>query len=135
MEQFGKGLVLEPFYASIILGARAVVLGGTEALRAEVLPGVIDGSRQLAFAYANLAPPNYEESMATWEYSTRYARDKTDLEGVYLSMAQISIDTERFDAAREQIALSSLPTFRGQRVFLLQLIERAEAESRQKGGG
>jgi hypothetical protein len=52
MEQFGKGLVLEPFFASVVLGARAVVLGGSEALQNEVLPGVIDGSRQLAFAYA-----------------------------------------------------------------------------------
>lgn len=90
---------------------------------------------ELAFAYAHLAPPNYEESMATWEHSTRYARDETDLEGVYLSMAKISIDTERFDAARKQIALSSLPTFRGQRSYLLKLIKRAETEIRQKSGG
>ncbi len=52
MEQFGKGLVLEPFFASIVLGARALCLGGSEALRAELMPGVIDGSRQLALAYA-----------------------------------------------------------------------------------
>ncbi len=52
MEQFGKGLVLEPFYASIVLGARAVVLGGDDTLKNETLPGVMDGTRQLAFAYA-----------------------------------------------------------------------------------
>ena len=52
MEQFGKGLVLEPFFASIILGARALSLGASEALRGELMPGVIDGSRQLAFGYA-----------------------------------------------------------------------------------
>ena len=52
MEQFGKGLVLEPLFASVVLGARAIVLGGNEKLQAEVLPGVVDGSRQLAFAYA-----------------------------------------------------------------------------------
>ncbi len=52
MEQFGKGLVLEPFFASIVLGARALGLGGSEALRAELMPGIIDGSRQLALAYA-----------------------------------------------------------------------------------
>ncbi|MEM9620976.1 MAG: acyl-CoA dehydrogenase family protein [Pseudomonadota bacterium] len=52
MEQFGKGLVVEPFFASIVLGARAVSLGGSAELKAEVLPGVIDGSRQLACAYA-----------------------------------------------------------------------------------
>jgi alkylation response protein AidB-like acyl-CoA dehydrogenase len=52
MEQFGKGLVLEPFFASIVLGSRAVALGGDDSLRSEVLPGVMDGSRQLACAYA-----------------------------------------------------------------------------------
>jgi len=52
MEQFGKGLVAEPFFASIVLGAKAVTLGGSTALKEEILPGVIDGSRQLAFGYA-----------------------------------------------------------------------------------
>jgi alkylation response protein AidB-like acyl-CoA dehydrogenase len=51
MEQFGKGLVLEPFLASVIMGGGAVKRGSA-ALRAEILPGVIDGSRQLALAYA-----------------------------------------------------------------------------------
>ncbi|MDK1023839.1 MAG: acyl-CoA dehydrogenase family protein [Gammaproteobacteria bacterium] len=52
MEQFGKGLVLEPFLASIVMGGGALKRGGSESLKSEMLPGVIDGSRQLAFAYA-----------------------------------------------------------------------------------
>lgn len=52
MEQFGKGLVLEPFFASVVLGARAIVLAGSEAQRTTLLPGVVDGSRQLAVGYA-----------------------------------------------------------------------------------
>jgi alkylation response protein AidB-like acyl-CoA dehydrogenase len=52
MEQFGKGLVLEPYLASIVMGGGALKRGGSEDLKAEILPGVIDGSRQLAFAYA-----------------------------------------------------------------------------------
>ena len=52
MEQFGKGLVTEPFFASIVLGARAVELGGTDALRKAILPKVMDGSCQLTLAYA-----------------------------------------------------------------------------------
>ena len=52
MEQFGRGLVLEPYLASIVLGGGAVKRGASEALRGEILPGVIDGSRQLALAYA-----------------------------------------------------------------------------------
>lgn len=52
MEQFGKGLVLEPFVASTVLGTRAVVLGASQQLQAQLLPGLLDGSRQLALAYA-----------------------------------------------------------------------------------
>ena len=52
MEAFGKGLVLEPVYASVILATRAVVIAGSQALKAEILPGVVAGERQLAFAYA-----------------------------------------------------------------------------------
>ena len=52
MEQFGRGLVLEPYLASVVMGGGAVKIGGSEALKQEILPGVIDGTRQLAFAYA-----------------------------------------------------------------------------------
>jgi len=52
MEQFGRGLVLEPYLASIVLGGGAIRRGASQQLAAEVLPGVIDGSRQLALAYA-----------------------------------------------------------------------------------
>jgi alkylation response protein AidB-like acyl-CoA dehydrogenase len=52
MEQFGRGLVLEPYLASIVLGGGTVRRGASEALAAEILPGVIDGSRQLALACA-----------------------------------------------------------------------------------
>jgi alkylation response protein AidB-like acyl-CoA dehydrogenase len=52
MEQFGKGLVLEPYLASIVMGGGALKRGASDALKAQVLPGVIDGSRQLALAYA-----------------------------------------------------------------------------------
>jgi alkylation response protein AidB-like acyl-CoA dehydrogenase len=52
MEQFGRGLVLEPYLASIVLGGGAVRRSASEALRNWILPGVIDGSRQLTLAYA-----------------------------------------------------------------------------------
>ena len=52
MEAFGKGLVLEPFFASTVLGAKAIADGGNEALKTEMLPGVVEGSRQLTLAYA-----------------------------------------------------------------------------------
>jgi alkylation response protein AidB-like acyl-CoA dehydrogenase len=51
MEQFGAGLVLEPFLASIVLGGAALRLGADDAIKQQWLGGVIDGSRQLAFAH------------------------------------------------------------------------------------
>jgi alkylation response protein AidB-like acyl-CoA dehydrogenase len=52
MEQFGKGLVLEPYLASIVMGGGALRRAASPALKTEMVPGLIDGSRQLAFAYA-----------------------------------------------------------------------------------
>ena len=50
MEQFGKGLVLEPFLASVVLGGGVVKRAGS-AEQKEILGSVIDGSKQLALAY------------------------------------------------------------------------------------
>lgn len=50
MEQFGKGLVLEPYLASIILGAGVVKRAGSDE-QVKQLESVIDGSKQLALAY------------------------------------------------------------------------------------
>jgi len=52
MEQMGKGLVLEPFLASVVLGGGVVKRVGSAEQKAALLPGVIDGSRQLTLAYA-----------------------------------------------------------------------------------
>ncbi|MGA1371171.1 MAG: acyl-CoA dehydrogenase family protein [Pseudomonadales bacterium] len=53
LEQFGRGLVLEPYLASIVMGGGVMRHANAEQ-KAEFLPGVIDGSRQLALAYAEL---------------------------------------------------------------------------------
>ncbi len=49
MEAFGEALVVEPYLATL-LGARLVARGGSDALRAAVLPAVAAGSIKLAFA-------------------------------------------------------------------------------------
>ena len=51
-EQFGKGLVVEPFLATVVLAGGALRLGGNKAQRAAWLPGIADGSVQAALAYA-----------------------------------------------------------------------------------
>ena len=52
MEAFGQGLVLEPFFASAILGTRAIVSGGSAGLQSKLLPDMVSGSCQLGLAYA-----------------------------------------------------------------------------------
>jgi pimeloyl-CoA dehydrogenase small subunit len=51
MEAFGRGLVLEPFFATIVLGGGFLRLGGSEAQRAELIPRIAEGKLLLAFAH------------------------------------------------------------------------------------
>jgi alkylation response protein AidB-like acyl-CoA dehydrogenase len=52
MEEFGKGMVLEPYFASIVLGAGAMRRGASDDMKETMFEGIIDGSKQLALAYA-----------------------------------------------------------------------------------
>ncbi len=51
-EQFGKGLVVEPFLATVVLAGGALRIAGSQAQKERYLTGVIDGSLQGALAYA-----------------------------------------------------------------------------------
>jgi len=64
MEAFGRGLVLEPFLATVILGADLIAGGGGEAQKSALLPGVGEGSLLLALAYAE---PRSRFDLATVE--------------------------------------------------------------------
>lgn len=52
MEALGRVLALEPYFPTVVLGGGFLRLGGSAAQKAEYIPGVIDGSRKLAFAQA-----------------------------------------------------------------------------------
>ncbi len=51
MEAFGRGLVVEPWLATVVLGAGLVRRAGEAAQRTAILPAVADGSLTLAFAH------------------------------------------------------------------------------------
>jgi alkylation response protein AidB-like acyl-CoA dehydrogenase len=51
MEQLGKGLVLEPYLATVLLFGGLLQKGGSAQLQAEYIPKIIDGSCLGAFAY------------------------------------------------------------------------------------
>ncbi|MCP5130162.1 MAG: acyl-CoA dehydrogenase family protein [Pseudomonadales bacterium] len=51
MEQLGKGLVLEPYLATVLLFGGLLQKGGSAELQANYIPKIIDGSCLGAFAY------------------------------------------------------------------------------------
>jgi len=52
MEAFGRGLTLEPYFATVVMGGGLVSTAGSEAQRTEILPGVAEGRMLLAFAHS-----------------------------------------------------------------------------------
>ncbi|TNE38230.1 MAG: pimeloyl-CoA dehydrogenase small subunit [Alphaproteobacteria bacterium] len=52
MECMGRGLVLEPFLATVILGGGLVTEAGSADQIEAIIPAVIEGNMKLAFAYA-----------------------------------------------------------------------------------
>ncbi len=51
LEQFGKGLVVEPFVPTVVLAGGVLRIAGSAEQKARYLAGVIDGSLQAALAY------------------------------------------------------------------------------------
>ncbi|MXO94815.1 pimeloyl-CoA dehydrogenase small subunit [Erythrobacter aquimaris] len=52
MEEFGKGLVVEPFLPTVVCAGGFLKHAGTDAQKEEHIGGIVDGSRVYAFAYA-----------------------------------------------------------------------------------
>lgn len=65
MEEFGKGLILEPFYATVVLAGTALKLGGTSAQKEKIIPKIIEGSVKATLAYAELQARHNLADVAT----------------------------------------------------------------------
>lgn len=55
MQELGRALSLEPFLASVVLGATALRLAGDDDMQARLLPGVASGEVRLAWAHDEAA--------------------------------------------------------------------------------
>ena len=64
MEQFGRGLVTSPFVPTIVVGATALRLAGSERQKSEILPGIAEGRTRLALAYLEV-PGQLDPSIVT----------------------------------------------------------------------
>ncbi len=51
MEALGRGLALEPYLATVVLGGSAVRLGGSAQMKGRVIPGIVEGTSRLALAF------------------------------------------------------------------------------------
>ncbi|MEY2759577.1 MAG: hypothetical protein RIR33_3355 [Pseudomonadota bacterium] len=51
-EEFGKGLVIEPYLQTVVIGGNFFRHGGTDAQREEHIAGIIGGETRFAFAYS-----------------------------------------------------------------------------------
>ncbi len=132
MECLGRGLVVEPYLAAVVLGAGAVAEAGSDAQKNGILPGVAEGTTLLAFAHVepkarfNLnhvetraakdgagyaltgakAVVHNAESADTLIVSARTSGSVTDADGVTLFL---------IDRAAAGVTLRSYPTIDGLR--------------------
>jgi alkylation response protein AidB-like acyl-CoA dehydrogenase len=78
MEEFGKGLVVEPFVPTVVCAGGFLKHAGTDAQREEHLSAIIDGSRIFAFAYAE---PRGRFNYADLETTAKKSGDSYVLNG------------------------------------------------------
>ena len=52
MEQIGRSLVLEPYFATVVLGGGLIAAGGSEALQGKIIPSIAAGDLSVSFAHA-----------------------------------------------------------------------------------
>ncbi len=52
MESFGTGLVVEPFFPTVVLGGNFLTKGASDEMKTELLPKLAEGEMMMAFAYA-----------------------------------------------------------------------------------
>jgi alkylation response protein AidB-like acyl-CoA dehydrogenase len=50
LEEMGRAVTPAPFFSAVVLGAHAVMLGGTDAQKMALLPGIAAGERRLSLA-------------------------------------------------------------------------------------
>ena len=80
MEQIGRALALEPYLATVVLGGGLLRLGGSEAMRAELIPQIASGDLMLAFAHA--------ERQSRYDLADIAARARRDGAGFVIDAAK-----------------------------------------------
>ena len=82
-EALGRNLVPEPFLGNVVLAGSALALGGESALRDAWLPGLIEGSKIVAFAH--------QEAGSRYEPCVMEARAEKSVDGFRLTGEKIQV--------------------------------------------
>jgi pimeloyl-CoA dehydrogenase small subunit len=77
MEAMGRGLTLEPYFPTVILGGGLIQRAGNERQKADLLPVIASGELKLAFAYG--------ETQARYDLSDVTCTAKRDADGWILT--------------------------------------------------
>ena len=80
MEEFGRGLVLEPYLSSVVLCGNLIRLAGGETQKAALLPPLIEGRLLLAFAHG--------EPQSRYELNNVHTRARREGDGYLLDGAK-----------------------------------------------
>jgi len=138
MEEFGKGLVVEPFLETIILCSNLIDSCGTDEQKEEILGQVITGDMHLALGFTepqsrfNLADVTTEAKLKDGNFvvngfksvvmngpnankfiiSTRTSKNQTDKDGITLLVV---------DANQDGVSIRNYPTVDGRRASELTL--------------
>ncbi len=78
MEEFGRGLVVEPYLPTVVIGGSALRHGATSAQKAEFIPQIISGELVIAFAFAE---PQGRFNLADLKTTARRSRTGFVLSG------------------------------------------------------
>ncbi|MEH6558240.1 MAG: acyl-CoA dehydrogenase family protein [Oceanicoccus sp.] len=78
MEEFGKGLLVEPFLANTVLTGAALAEAASDEQKAQLLTPMMEGGLQLAFAYAE---PQSRYEAANVECKAEVAGDQVTING------------------------------------------------------
>ncbi len=78
LEQSGRELMPEPFVSTLLLGTQALLLGGTEAQKKALLPGIVTGETLVTVGYEETGSHGVASKVAT---AARKSADGFELSG------------------------------------------------------
>lgn len=120
LEQSGRELMPEPFVSTLLLGTQALLLGGTDAQKKALLPGVSNGEM--------LVTVGYEESGSQGDRATIATVARTSVGGFTLSGEKVQVLDGHL---ADRIIVSAMTSDAGSTLFLVDPAQSGVSVTRQ----